>query len=136
MITPTAWNNGQHYKSGAGYGLKISSADGDRYFRREWRTVQLRIGTGEPIFANIDKASFWNSSCRELISAEVGRWMLANGLAPWPSGQPPRLRLPNLEYARFPWNEGTWRGACQGWGSLSVRARNVGWRCHGIPVKV
>jgi hypothetical protein len=101
MINATAWNNGQHRRSGAGYGLKISSADRDRHFRREWRTVQLRIGAAIPIVANVDKPSFWNDSCRELISAQLGRWMLANQLAPWPSGQPPRFSLVPREPAVF-----------------------------------
>jgi hypothetical protein len=93
MISATAWNNGQHHRSGAGYGLKISAADWDRYFRREWRTVQLRIGVTTPITVNIDKPSFWNDSCRELISVELGRWMLANGLAPLAHRQPPHFTL-------------------------------------------
>ncbi len=93
LISATAWNNGQHHRSGAGYGLKISAADRDRYIRREWGTVQLRIGTAPPIDVNINKASFWNDTCRELISADVGRWLLANRFAPWPSGQPPRFTL-------------------------------------------
>lgn len=93
MITATAWNNGQHHRSGAGYGLKISATDRDRYFRREWRTVQLSIGTDATILVNIDKDSFWNDTCRELISADLGRWMLANRFAPWPSGRPPRFTL-------------------------------------------
>jgi hypothetical protein len=93
MFSATAWNNGKHHQSGAGYGLKISVADRDRYFQRQWRTVQLRIGAKRPITVNTDKASFWNGSCRELISVELGRWMLTNRFAPWPSGQPPRFTL-------------------------------------------
>jgi hypothetical protein len=94
MISATAWNNGRHHKPGAGYGLKISLADRDRYFRREWRNVQLRMsGAAAPITVNIDKASFSNVTCRELISAELGRWMLANQLAPGASREPPRFVL-------------------------------------------
>ena len=101
MISATAWNNGQHHRSGAGYGLKISRTDRDRFFRREWRTVQLQIGTDTPIVVNIDKPSFWNDQCRELISAELGRWMLANHLAPWPSGEPPHIALIPREPGKF-----------------------------------
>ena len=35
----TAWNNGKWHASSAGYGLKVSVADRDRFFRRDWRTV-------------------------------------------------------------------------------------------------
>jgi hypothetical protein len=52
MISATAWNSGKHHASGAGYGLKISVADRDRYFRREWGTVQLHIGPAAPIVVN------------------------------------------------------------------------------------
>jgi hypothetical protein len=94
MIPATAWNNGQHSQSGSGYGLKISSQDRNQYFRREWGTVKLRLdATAAPIVVNIDKASFWNDTCRELISADLGRWLLANRFAPWPTGKPPRFTL-------------------------------------------
>jgi hypothetical protein len=92
-ITAKAWNNGQHHPTGAGYGLKISPRDRDRYFIRSWRTVRL-IGIGdEPINVNIDKKSFWDPTCRELISAHLGRWMIAQGIAPWPEGKPPIIML-------------------------------------------
>ena len=54
MISATAWNNGAHHRSGAGYGLSVSAADRDRFFRRIWRTVRLRIDNGEPFAVNID----------------------------------------------------------------------------------
>ena len=90
----TAWNNGRHHATGAGYGLKINAADRDQYFRREWQSVILILeGEDGTIEINVDKPSFWNASCRELISAEVGRWLLKNGLAPWPKSRPPRLNF-------------------------------------------
>lgn len=93
MISATAWNNGKHHRSGAGYGLSISAPDRDQFFRRQWGSVRLQIGTGEPFAVNIDKPSFWDGACLHLISAEIGRWMLANRLAPWPHRQPPHVML-------------------------------------------
>jgi len=94
----TAWNNGQPYATGAGYGLKISRADRDLYFRREWKSVFVVLeGETRLVEINIAKASLWGSTCRELISAEVGRWLIKNGLAPWPKGQPPELTLEPME---------------------------------------
>jgi hypothetical protein len=93
MITATAWNNGRHHRSGAGYGLKISASDRDLHFNRMWKSVELRIGDGTPITVKVDKPSFWNDTCRELISVEIGRWFLANRFAPWPAGRPPRFTL-------------------------------------------
>jgi hypothetical protein len=97
-----AWNNGKRLHSGAGFGLKISTADRDFYFSRECLNVRLCLpGTDRLIAVNINKGSFWNGTCRELISAEIGRWMLREKIAPWPRGNPPRFRLVPKEQAIF-----------------------------------
>lgn len=92
----TAWNNGGWHDSGAGYGLKISAADRDRYFRRDWDTVTLRLvgeRTSRVAEANVAKKSFWNSQCRELIKLEIGQWFIENGFHQWPRNAPPRFRM-------------------------------------------
>ena len=92
----TAWNNGNASDSGAGYGLKIGIADRDRFFRRSWRTVRLRLAAGGDTRiaeVNCAKDSFWNGTCRELIGKEIGRWFIDNGVVPWPRGKPPRFRM-------------------------------------------
>ncbi len=90
----TAWNNGSHHNSGAGYGFKLTCEDRDRFFKNEWGKIYLRLpGSGEEVEVNIDKDSFWNDSCRELISKEIGVWLISSGLAPWKTGQPPKLIL-------------------------------------------
>ena len=91
-----AWSNGQRSSSGAGYGLRISVADRDRFFERAWRSVTLRLEAGEATIVaevNCAKASFWDGTCRELIGKEIGRWFIDNGFAPWPSRQPPGFRM-------------------------------------------
>ena len=51
----TAWNNGSHHQSGAGYGLKMCVADRDVYLRREWGSVNLFLGgQGPSVTVNID----------------------------------------------------------------------------------
>ncbi len=78
----TAWNNGNHNPSGAGYGLKLISEDRDKYFKKEWAVISLKLDNRpEPIEININKKSFWNN-CRDLISKEIGVWLLSNNLAP------------------------------------------------------
>jgi hypothetical protein len=97
----TAWNNGKYSATGAGYGVKLSSEDRDREFDRSWKTVAVELENRKTIQVNIAKNSFWSETCRELIHVEMGRWMLEQGLAPWPKGHPPRLQLiPNGE-AKF-----------------------------------
>ena len=98
----TAWNNGQHHTTGAGYGFKLSIEDRDRFFNKEWQSIFLSIpdATGE-VEINIAKSSFWNQSCRELISKEIGNWLIKSDLAPWPSRQPPKFILERKEGNHF-----------------------------------
>jgi hypothetical protein len=98
----TAWNNGKHKASGAGYGLKVEAVDRDRLFRRNWRHAVLELdGVPEPIAVNVAKRSFWTPICRELIKKEIGHWLRQNGWAPWSKGQPPRFLLVNVGGNRF-----------------------------------
>lgn len=90
----TAWNNGAHHPDGNGNGIKISSTDRDQYFNPEWETVLLILeGRTELIKININKKSFWNETCRELINKEIGVWLIENQLGQWPPHQPPELEL-------------------------------------------
>ena len=92
MFIDTAWNNGSHHEDGAGYGIKIDPKDHDRYFRKPNAFLRLEGKTGD-VPVNTDKPSFWNCTCRELISKEIGLWLRSNGRAPWIKGQPPKLQL-------------------------------------------
>ena len=82
----------------------ISVADRDRFFDRGWQSVTIRLSaqtTTRIAEANYAKESFWNGTCRELISKEIGRWFFDNGLAPWPRGAPPRFRISPVEARVF-----------------------------------
>jgi hypothetical protein len=97
-----AWNNGSHHPSGAGYGLKMFAADRDAHIKREWGTVDLYLpGRAQPATVNVNKNSLWSASCRELISREIGIWLISNGVAPWPYGNPPKFRLVPLAPRTF-----------------------------------
>lgn len=98
----TAWNNGAHHPTGAGYGIKLDAANRNRYFKREWKTVMLSLeGFGGIVEVNVDKHSFWGPDCRELISREIGTWLLESNRAPWHAGEPPKLRLEPIGEAQF-----------------------------------
>ena len=98
----TAWNNGTHKPSGAGYGLKIGAEDRDRLFRKDWENVLLRLeGEKDEITVNMNKKSFWDPECRELISKKVGLWLIKNRKAPWPQGCPPKISLEPTTGNRF-----------------------------------
>ena len=98
----TVWNNGAHHPDGNGYGIKLSPNDRDKYFKREWKTISIELeGESIPAEVNIDKASFWNQSCKELISVKIGKWLIKNGLAMWPVGKPPVLEIAQVGERHF-----------------------------------
>ncbi len=88
----TAWNNGQHLRSGAGYGLRIGAQNRDRFFGSGWNHVTLYLeGYDQTVSVNIT-SSFWRR-CPELRSKDIGRWLIQNGYAPWEKGDPPQFRI-------------------------------------------
>lgn len=84
------WSNGRVQASGAGYGVRIDIADRDRFFDRRWTSVDVEFRNDTAVVRL--SPSFWRT-CTELRSAAIGRWMLSEGLAPWPGGEPPALNL-------------------------------------------
>ena len=86
-----AWNNGAHHSSGAGYGLRVRIQDRDNVFTADWTHVVVTIPGQGPTTIPLTP-SFWRT-CSELRSAALGRWLLESGLAPWPRGAPPTIRL-------------------------------------------
>jgi len=98
----TAYNNGQHHTSGAGYGLRVDAKDRDKYFIRGWKQILLKLeGEGGEVLVNVRKLSFLNSTCRELISKDIGMWLIKNGKAPWPKGHPPKMKMEHTGGNRF-----------------------------------
>ena len=90
----TAWKNGTHRGRNTSYGLKIAFLeDRDRHFERIWQTVFVQLPNGETVEVNIDKDSFWNNSCRELIHLGIRDWLFDSDHAPWPDRQPPSFFL-------------------------------------------
>ena len=97
-----AWSNGSNNPDGNGYGLKINSHDRDNAFRHDWKTIFLDLeGESSPVEININKPSFWNKTCRELISVKIGKWLIKNGLAPCEKGHPPEIVLEQIDGNRF-----------------------------------
>ena len=58
-------------------------------------------GEEKPIYINIQKESFWNGSCQELISKEIGVWIIKNKFVPWDKGYPPKFKLIPIEKNHF-----------------------------------
>jgi hypothetical protein len=99
-VIVTGWSNGSPKTStGSGYGIRVGRGDREQYFRRAWSSVVVELDDGSQIEVNLSDA-FW-CGCAELRKKEIGRWMLDRGLAPWPKGNPPRLRLEPVHEERF-----------------------------------
>ena len=97
-----AWNNGMYSPDGNGFGIKLDPKDRDKYFDKGWKSIQIELeGELESIEVNIDKPSFWNDSCSELISVEIGKWMIKNSLVPWEKRNPPKLELTRIIRNQF-----------------------------------
>jgi hypothetical protein len=99
-VTVTAWNNGQHKQTGAGYGLRLDPADRDRVFQRPWPEVALDLPNGARGLRIKLSPSFWRD-CPELRSAEIGRWLIASGYRRWPRGNPPAFTLNHIRGRQF-----------------------------------
>lgn len=97
----TAWNNGKHHSSGAGYGFKISIKDRDQQFNSHWTSVLITLPNGVEIDANINKDSFWSPKCHELINQQFGQWFIEQGFASWPKGRPPKFVLSHQSENKF-----------------------------------
>jgi len=98
----TTWNNGQYHTSGAGYGIKISLENRERFFNRDWKTVIIHLnGFDHPVEVNVAKESFWNRTCGELISRHIGLWLHRNNCARWPRRQPHQVRMTVISQREF-----------------------------------
>lgn len=92
----TAWNNGSHSRSGAGYGLRVDASDRDRHFDQHWQSVTIELPGSirtTVVEVNVAKRSFWTPQCRELIDKQIGEWLISESHAPWRQGHPPRFEV-------------------------------------------
>ncbi|MFC1514487.1 hypothetical protein ACFL5X_01125 [Candidatus Omnitrophota bacterium] len=102
VMIVTGWNNGQYRSSGAGYGIKIRSKDRNKYFDKKWKCVLLKL-PGKVGFTriNINKKSFWDSRCRELIKKDIGIWIRKKVETPWRKGNPPKMIMEKIDTNKF-----------------------------------
>ncbi|MFD3157091.1 hypothetical protein ACFIJ5_09555 [Haloimpatiens sp. FM7330] len=88
----TTWNNGNYNTSGAGYGVKISKKDRQKFFDKAWDSVVIGISD----FKNSKEIhlhdTFW-TTCSELRSAKIGKYLIDNGLGKWEKRKPYKLLL-------------------------------------------
>lgn len=90
----TAWKSGSHGRVGTSYGVKLKPDDRDRHFAPSATSVEILIeDDSAPFRVTTNKKSFWNATCRKLISSRIRDWMSETGIAPWSANSPPKLQL-------------------------------------------
>ncbi len=96
----TGWNNGSpNNRTGAGYGIRITAQDQERYIKKSWSLVSIEFESGDSVNIRLS-ASFWRK-CSELRNTKIGKWMINNRFAPWPKGSPPNLKLEPVAEGTF-----------------------------------
>ena len=97
-IIGKGWYTGpRNYNTGAGFGITTRKDDRDKYFKREWNSVILRLeGIEGDVIVNINKPSFW-SKCPELIKKEIGIFFKIKGVINWRKGYPPKVELEQIK---------------------------------------
>ena len=99
----SAWKNGAFEDPNVSYGLKVPVVDRKLHFSRKHPEVVLEIpfsSGADSVKLDISKESFWNDTCRELISVRIGEWLKEQGVVPWASGRPPKVRVEVVDEGR------------------------------------
>jgi hypothetical protein len=96
----SGWSNSTpNNHTGAGYGIRIPYDDRDRRLQRNRGSVEVVLDSGEAVDASLSER-FW-TTCPELRSSAIGRWMLNQGVIPRPEGKPPGFGLEPIGDRRF-----------------------------------
>jgi hypothetical protein len=95
----TGWKNGKFRGSrGLTLGVRVGREFAERFFDKDWDAILIEM-EGESVPVKI-AGTFW-TTCPELRSPAIGTWMRKKGLAPWPEGRPPEMRLTPMGRNRF-----------------------------------
>jgi hypothetical protein len=93
------WKNGRFDgRRPVALGVTVGQQFAEMFFDRSWDAVLVEID-GNAFRVKITN-TFW-TTCPELRSPEIGAWLRNKGLAPWPKGRPPELRLSPVGIRRF-----------------------------------
>ncbi len=96
----SGWSNSTpNNLTGSGYGIRVTYQDRDRYFQKEWDSVEVALNSGKIVELSLPE-TFW-TTCPELKNVFIGRWMLEMGVAPWAKSKPPKFDLEPVEDRRF-----------------------------------
>jgi len=83
---------------GGSYGIRVGRRNVRKHFPPDWEIIEVVID-GQPHIFSLTP-TFW-TTCPEFRGAVIEKWLKKKGLAPWPPGKPPDLRLLTLGGNRF-----------------------------------
>jgi hypothetical protein len=89
----TGWAN-----DNSAYEVRIGKPSRQQCFRPEWQEVEISVSGESQTY--LLSETFW-STYPELREGLVHKWLLNEGLAPWPKGTRPALVLEPLGDNRF-----------------------------------
>ncbi len=93
------WNNGSpNNKTCAGYGIRLTKEDRDKFFKKSWKTISLQLGDESVVNVSLSN-SFWEDCI--VRNAKIGKWMRNNKIAPWEKNNPPSLTLDSIGNRKF-----------------------------------
>lgn len=91
------------YKA-AQYGFKITVKDRDKYISKNWKEIILELPTKNGYIeanCNLNKVSFWNGTCHEIIKKEIAEWLKDNGYDRWQYRKPYKFNVVQVRDNRF-----------------------------------
>jgi hypothetical protein len=92
----SAWSSG-----GSTYGIRVGTANRDRYFDPNWTAIEVEIEGEVHRFAVTP--AFWKQcpEFRDSGGTVIRDWLQRHGTLDWPSGHPPQFQLLPLGGQRF-----------------------------------
>lgn len=83
---------------GATYGVRVGKVNAQRFFDRRWKWIDLEID-GQTHRLSLSP-TFW-TTCPEVRSAAIGRWLSRRRLVPWPRWRPTAVKLMHIGGRKF-----------------------------------
>jgi hypothetical protein len=83
---------------GVTLGFRFGSENARTFVDRRWHSVEVELEGVAHEFPI--RPPFWRT-CPEIRGAPITTWLTRHRLAPWPRGNPPRIRMVYLGANRF-----------------------------------
>jgi hypothetical protein len=98
-VLVSGWKSGKFDgRRAVALGVRVGREFANQFFDKRWDAVLVELDD-KIVSVRLTK-TFW-TTCPELRSPAIGAWMKKQGLAPWPKGRPPELRLTPMGRNKF-----------------------------------